>query len=38
MLRVLAFHRLFATFEVKAMGKRPLPSYYHLCYTPPRGN
>ena len=26
MLRVLAFHRLFATFEVKAMGKRPLPS------------
>ena len=26
MLRVLAFHRLFATFEVKAMGKRPSPS------------
>ena len=23
---MLAFHRLFATFEVKAMGKRPSPS------------
>ena len=30
MLRVLAFHRLFATFEVKAMGKRPLPSTIYV--------